>query len=505
MLTIKNLTLTGTDDYSKIVGEVLRSLNVTTGAPADFDALEIFNEVRGQRITTRLKVTIADEKIFLRKSSLARPDERLGSEINRLVKKNLYTLFVNGFGLDAVPYGILHGVRPTKILQRWIDGGFGVTRCGVIDRDKIYRRVVTDFLTARDKAALLTEVAVRQLPIIRSDEKTVSVYVGIPFCKTRCLYCSFPSFVLPAEKKVAEFMQTLSRDIDAAADAINRYGLKVQTIYVGGGTPSALPEKFFAEMLAKVHDKFNGASVEEFTVECGRPDTIDAAKISALKNFGVTRVSVNPQTMNQRTLDRIGRKHSVDDVVRAFNELRAVGDWSINMDLIVGLPGEKFSDFQTTLEKILTLRPDDVTIHSLAIKRGSKLQMRLADEINRPEDFDLPDDAEVRKMSEHAAKVLRGENFLPYYLYRQGYMRGQIENVGWCQRGATGIYNVQIMGERQTIIGVGSAASTKVPDRASKKILTAFNAKDLTTYLRDIDRYIARREKILAQVYEGGI
>jgi len=502
-ITVKNLSVTGGD--SKVVADVLRSLNVTVSDAADFDALEIFNDIIGTRITTRLKVTVAGEEIFLRKSSLARPDERLGAEVNRLVKKNLYTLLVEGFGLDAVPYGILHGVRPTKIIQRWIDGGFGVTRCGVIDRDKIYRRVVTDFLTDRDKAALLTEVAVRQLPIIRlSDEKTVSVYVGIPFCKTRCLYCSFPSFVLPAEAKVAEFMQTLSRDIDAAADAIKRYGLKVQTIYVGGGTPSALPEKFFAEMLQKVHDSFNGAAVEEFTVECGRPDTISAEKISAMKNFHVTRVSVNPQTMNQQTLDRIGRKHSVDDVIRAFGELRAAGGWSINMDLIIGLPGERLADFSATLEKILTLEPDDVTVHSLAIKRGSKLQTRLSDELNRLEDFDLPDDAEVRKMSEHAEKILRGKNFLPYYLYRQGYMRGQIENVGWCKRGAEGIYNVQIMSERQTIIGVGSAASTKIPDRVSKKILTAFNAKDLTTYLRDIEKYIGRREKILAQIYGGG-
>ena len=509
-ITIKNLILRGGDDYSKVVGDVLRSLNVTiadnANGSADFDGLEIFNEVIGRRITTRLKVTVNDENFFLRKSSLARPDERFGAEVNRLIKKNLYVLFVDGFGLDAVPYGILHGVRPTKIIQRWISNGFGVTRHGVIDRDKITRRICSDFLTDRGKAELLTEISVRQLPIIRSsDEKTVSVYVGIPFCRTRCLYCSFPSFVLPSESKVAEFMRTLTRDIESAAAAISRYGLKVQTIYVGGGTPSALPEKFFAEMLQKVHDNFNGADVDEFTVECGRPDTITAEKISAMKNFHVTRVSVNPQTMNQRTLDFIGRQHTVDEVIAAFDELRSSGDWRINMDLIVGLPGERFADFKTTLEKILMLNPDDVTIHSLAIKRGSKLQTRLSDEINRIEDFDLPDDDEVREMADYASKILRGKKFLPYYMYRQGYMRGQIENVGWCRDGAAGIYNVQIMGERQTIIGVGSAASTKVPDVAAKKILTSFNAKDLPTYLRDIDRYIERREKILAQIYGGGI
>lgn len=501
-LKIKNLTLLGKNDFSKVVGDVLRSLNVTTSDDAEIDGLEIFNEIVGKRVITRLKVTLCGENFFFRKSLLVRSDERFGAEVNRLVKKNLYLLMIDGLGLDAVPYGILHGVRPTKIIQRWLGEGFGVTRHGVIDRDKISRRICADFLTAHEKANLLTEVAVSQLPIINSsDARTVGVYVGIPFCKTRCLYCSFPSNILLGEEKISEFMKALTRDIEAAADAINRYGLKVQTIYIGGGTPTALPEKFFAELLETVTENFHGAEVEEFTVECGRPDTITAAQIVALKKFPVTRVSVNPQTMHQRTLDIIGRKHSVEDVTRAFRELRTAGDWLINMDLIAGLPGEKLPDFKETLRQVLELQPDDVTIHALAIKRGSKMQMRLADELNTREDFNLPNDAEVQQMSEYASKVLRGEKYSPYYLYRQGYMSGQIENVGWCRRGAEGIYNVQIMGERQTILGVGAAASTKVPDFAAKKILTAFNAKDLTTYLRELEKYIARREKILSQVY----
>ena len=505
-LKTKTLTLTGKNDFAKVIGDVLRVLNVTTSDSAEIDALEIFNEIIGKRVITRLKISAGGGDAVLRKSSTVRDDERFGAEVNRLVKKNLYTLLVENFGLDAVPYGILHGVRPTKIIQRWIGEGFGVTSQGVIDRDKISRRVRADFLVARDKAELLTEVAVSQLPIINSsDARTVGVYVGIPFCKTRCLYCSFPSHVLPSEEKISEFMTALTRDIKATADAINRYGLKVQTIYIGGGTPTALPEKFFAEMLATVHENFHGASVEEFTVECGRPDTITAEKISALKKFSVTRVSVNPQTMHQRTLDIIGRKHSVADVVRAFDDLRGAGDWLINMDLIIGLPGENLADFKATLEKILALAPDDVTIHSLAIKRGSRLQMRLADELDTREDYNLPSDAEVQRMSEYAAEILRGQKYFPYYLYRQGYMSGQTENVGWCRRGAEGLYNVQIMGERQTILGVGAAASTKVPDPVSKKILTAFNAKDLATYLRELERYVARREKILAQVYGGGL
>ena len=502
-VTVKVLRLLG--GFEKIIGEVLRSLNVIQARAdevADFDALEIFNEVFGDKVLTQIKIVTDGRAKFFRTISVARRDERLGAEINRLVKKNLYVLLVDNFGLDTVPYGVLHGVRPTKIIQRWLDSGFGVTSHGVIDRDKISRRLCTDFLTDLDKATLLTEVATRQLPLLNRDAKIIGVYVGIPFCRTRCLYCSFPSFVLPADDKVAAFMKVLIRDIEAAADAIKRYGLKVQTIYIGGGTPTALPEKFFNEMLAKVFENFHTNDVEEFTVECGRPDTITAEKISALKKFRVTRVSVNPQTMQQRTLNLIGRAHTVEDVTRAFNELRNSGDWTINTDLILGLPGETFADFADSLSKVLALKPDDITLHALAIKRGSTIQKLLSDEISTLEDFRLPVDAEVQKMSTFADKVLRTKNYLPYYLYRQSSMSGQIENVGWCRKGGAGLYNVQIIGERQTILGIGSAASTKVPDRKEIFLHTAFNAKDLTTYMRDLDRYIAGREAALAAVYQ---
>ena len=190
---------------------------------------------------------------------------------------------------------------------------------------------------------------------------------------------------------------------------------------------------------------------------------------------------------------------SVDDVTRAFGDLRAAGDRLINTDLIAGLPGETLADFKDSLRKVLALKPDDVTIHALALKRGSTMQQLLVDELKTPEDFRLPADAEVQKMADFANKILRGEGFVPYYLYRQSNMGGQIENVGWCRKGGESVYNVQIMGERQTILGVGVAASTKVPDRTH--LHTAFNAKDLTTYMRELDRYIAKREAALAAVY----
>ena len=503
-MKIKSLTLNSNEQViTKIIGEVLRAFRVEiVEGDADFDELQIINHIDGDRVITWVVTKNFDgEKVF-KSSDFIRKTEKRSGEIHRIIKKNLYRVLTENLKLHGVPYGIMHGVRPTKIIHRWLHDKFAVTSQGVIDCDKISRRLRADYLTSYEKSLLLTEVAVRQIPVLSSgDDKTVAVYVGIPFCVTRCLYCSFPSNILPNENKIAEFMEVLTRDIDAAVDEIKRYGFKVQSIYIGGGTPTSLPINFFTEMLEKVHGAFNNGYVEEFTVECGRADTIDDEKISAMKNFGVNRVCVNPQTMQQKTLDIIGRKHTPAQVVTAYEKLRQASDWLINMDLILGLPEENFDDVIDSLIKILALNPDDITLHALALKRGSKLQTQLADDNLRLNDLKLPPDDEVRKMAAVAEKILRSEKYLPYYLYRQGYISGQIENIGYCKDGAASIYNVQIMGERQTILGVGAAASTKVPDNKAMRLQTSFNAKDLTTYLRDIDKYIGNRSKILAAVY----
>ncbi len=501
-MKIKNFKINSDDQVIvKITGEVLRAFHfeiVRAEDFADFDKFEIFNEVNGEKVSTRLVIERNGVERSFRVSDKINPKERFGAEVHRLVKKNLYRIITEDLKFAGVPYGIMHGVRPTKIIHRWLNSGFGVTSHGIIDREKIAGRLRADYLTNYEKAHLLTEVAIRQMPILNSaDEKTIGIYIGIPFCVTRCLYCSFPSNVLPADEKVAEFMEVLTRDLNAAAAEVRRYDFKIQSIYIGGGTPTALPEKFFVELLEKVTEAFCGDGVEEFTVECGRPDTIDDAKISAMKKFHVTRVSVNPQTMHQETLDKIGRQHSTEEVIAAFKNLRAASDWKINMDLILGLPGENLEDFRDSLKKILALAPDDVTLHALALKRGSRLQTLIADENKKLEDFDLPSDEEVRRMADAAEKILRAKNYFPYYLYRQGYISGQIENIGWCRRGAEGIYNVQIMGEQQIILGIGPAASTKVPDKNARRLQSAFNAKDLTTYLRDVDKYIKNRSNVL--------
>ena len=338
----------------------------------------------------------------------------------------------------------------------------------------------------------------RQLPFLaQGDARTVSIYVGIPFCLSRCLYCSFPSNLLPSEKKLRAFMDVLARDLDAAAEDVRALGLTVQSIYIGGGTPTSLPNDFFAEMLKMVYNAFYGAHIAEFTVEAGRPDSMSAEKIAAMKEHAVTRVSVNPQSMQEATLERIGRHHSPADIVRMVHEIRAAMNVHINMDVILGLPGETAEDVERTMAAVTALAPDDITLHALALKRGSNLRLKM-----ETEHVELPSDAETRRMSEVAVRAVEEGGYRPYYLYRQGYMSGDLENVGYARAGAESIYNIQIMEEHQTIIGIGGAATTKVLGIRSGRMRSVFNAKDLVTYLRDIDIYIEKRRALLRAEYE---
>ena len=310
----------------------------------------------------------------------------------------------------------------------------------------------------------MTAMAFRQKPFLQtSDERTISVYVGIPFCRSRCLYCSFPAYILPNDEQLSAFFTAWDKDLAAAKREIERHRLKVQSIYIGGGTPTSLSNADFERMLSLVQGAFYGEHTGEFTVEAGRPDTMTPEKALSMKKHRVSRVS-------------------------------ETGDFSINMDVILGLPGETCSDVADTMAKVLALAPDDVTLHSLALKRGSKLKMHL-------EEYELPNDAEVQAMFRTAMDQVQDEGFLPYYLYRQGYMSGQMENVGCARPGAESMYNMQIMDEHQTILGIGCAATSKIMNFRTKRLKASFNAKDFHTYVRDIDDYIAKRSALLAEAY----
>ena len=497
-MRIRSLTINSKAEVVvKIIREVLTLFKIEivgASGEADYAQLSIVNRQEEHKppfVTTEVYLFSTDgthERYTY--TAAGKSDELERAAIHRVIKRNFYQFTHERFQMPHAPWGILHGVRPTKIVHRWLRGG--------MSSEEIIARLQEDYYCSLVKAQLITDVAVRQLPFLRqTTPRTVSIYIGIPFCLSRCLYCSFPSHLLPGTEQLHFFMQVFTEDLRAAAEDLARFDLSVQSIYIGGGTPTSLPNEIFAEMLEMVYNAFYSSTVVEFTVEAGRPDSMTPEKIAWMKRCAVTRVSVNPQSMQERTLRRIGRNHTAEDIVRMVQDLRKVHDFHINMDVILGLPGETVCDVTATMEAVTALLPDDITLHALAIKRGSHLRHMMDSE-----HVELPSDEETARMSEEAGAAVVRAGYHPYYLYRQGYMSGDLENVGYAHTGTESIYNIQIMEENQTIIGIGGAATTKVIGVHGGRMHAAFHAKDLRTYLRDIHIYIEKRRALLRAAYE---
>lgn len=493
-MIIKNFYLNSTQEIIiKIVKEILVLFKIEIDEQAniyDYDELRIENtidDIINQGIQTNLTLRKDDKLWTYHRISKLRQNENIKAGTNRLIKLNLYHIFCEDLMNKTAPWGILHGVRPTKIVHRLMEQG--------LHRQDLIKRLKDDYEVQPDKAKLITDIAYLQLPFLAkaNDSKLISIYVGIPFCPSRCLYCSFPSSILPSTEVIRKYLQTLNYEITKIKALIEQYDFKVQSIYIGGGTPTSLNENDFDDLLSLVAKSFKGDYVEEFTVEAGRPDSLSLEKAKSIVKYGADRVSVNPQTMQDRTLKLIGRKHTSADILRAFKQVRQVGIKHINTDLIIGLPGENANDAQDTINKVINLAPDDITLHALALKKGSELKLI-------KDDIILPDDETVQSMSKIMTKAIDEYGLIPYYIYRQGYMSGQLENVGYSKPSQEGIYNIQIMGERQTILGVGGAATSKIV-APGKRLQTSFNAKDLHTYLNSIDKYINRREMLLQETY----
>ena len=493
-----NIRKFSVDSDEQVVVKVLREvLDLYRIAIADecasFDEIAVRNETtEGNPLHVRTEAVFVAADGTVRRRSMgnsARFGENPRSERHRLIKWNFYELLREELSLPEAPWGILYGVRPSKIVHRWLDGG--------ASRTEVIARLRAEYGVGEDKAALLVDSSLYQRPFLqRSDSKTVSIYAGVPFCPSRCLYCSFPAFVLPGEKMLRRFTEVFFRDLAAVREAVARYGFHVQNIYVGGGTPTSLPDEVFDEVLRSLSDAFVSDSLVEFCVEAGRPDSMTPAKLESMVRCGVNRVSANPQTMQARTLRRIGRRHEPEDIIRMVRDLRGAGIPCVNMDVIVGLPGEDARDVEDTMEKIADLAPDDVTLHALALKKGSRLKENLAE-------TELPDDETAREMFAAAMDATKRMGLTPYYLYRQGYQSGQLENVGCCRPGAESMYNIQIMGERQTILGIGGAATSKIVSPTQKYLKTSFHPKEITVYLDKIDDYIEKRNRLLHEVYGG--
>lgn len=382
----------------------------------------------------------------------------------------------------TLPWGNLTGIRPTKIAMTMMEQGKG--------REEINAYLRETHLVSEEKTKLAIEIAERERKILSAlhYENGYSLYVGIPFCPTTCLYCSFTSYPIGAwKKRVGAYLEALGREITETARMMQ--GKILDTVYIGGGTPTSLSAEQLEWLLRKLKGAFDFGAVQEFTVEAGRADSITEDKLRVLCENGVTRISVNPQTMKQETLDLIGRRHTVEQVEEAFHLARRVGFTNINMDIILGLPGETAADVAHTIKAIQALSPDELTVHSLAVKRASKLGRWI--EENGATAYN-----NTEEIMEIAACGAADMDMKPYYLYRQKNMSGNFENVGYAKEGKYGIYNILINEEKQTILALGAGAITKgvFPD---DRIERCENVKDVSQYIERIDEMIERKRRLL--------
>lgn len=389
--------------------------------------------------------------------------------LKRYAKLSLYKALSNHYGVQ-LPWGALTGIRPTKLAYKEIEdnGGF----------EDFFLNTMK---VSEQKTKLISDILKAQKGIYQIDDQNTDFFVFVPFCPSRCKYCSFISAdIKGAEKYVDQYVDTLVREIKESAPLIR----KLRSIYIGGGTPVALTDLQLEKILKEISAFNTGV---EFTVEAGRPDRITKSNLKLMKDYGVTRLCVNPQTFNDKTLIKLGRNHTAKDIFEKYQ--LAKNDFIINMDLIAGLTGESFEDFKYSLDSALSLDPDNITVHTLCIKRGSYL----AEETSRL------DQGDVQKMVDYARQTLIGKGYEPYYLYRQKYMAGNLENVGYAKKGKACIYNVDVMEEISNNVACGANAVSKVVFNGGERIERSASPKDVKTYLDKIDSILDAKYKLFGK------
>lgn len=398
-------------------------------------------------------------------------------EIKRCIKISLY------YALEKIkkiymPWGIITGIRPTKrIIDMWEQG---------YSDANIKKELKEKYLVSDEKIDITMKVAHAEEKILKNkdtDKEKISLYIGIPFCPTICLYCSFTSYTISQYKeKIDLYLNALEKEFKFILPYLKKYN--IESIYVGGGTPTSLDGKQLEKLLFNINKYFEIPL--EFTFEAGRPDTVTREKLSILKKYNVNRISINPQTMNDKTLEIIGRKHTKDDFINAFFMAREEGHEHINTDIILGLPSEDLKDVENTLKGISELKPESMTVHTLAVKRASRLKETL-------DKYKMADAKKIDDMIKLSMEYANNMSMFPYYLYRQKNMIGNFENVGYCTKGNECIYNIQIMEEKQTIIAFGAGGSTKLYYPESNRVERIFNVKNADEYINRIDEMIQRK------------
>ncbi len=420
---------------------------------------------------------------------LARADNRALTDAltterieQRLVKNAVYRAALAA-GHEKPAWGALTGVRPGKLLTPLLKSEASESRA--------LRRFIEAYDVSPRRAALCLDAARCTVTAESSlAEKDVCLYLGIPFCPTRCAYCSFVSQSVEKSMKLIEpFLDALEKEIEATGEQVRRLGLRPVALYFGGGTPTTLSPEQLDRVCRKLETSFDLSALREFTVEAGRPDTITTEKLRTLRAHGVDRVSVNPQTMSDDVLEAIGRRHTAADILTALDRVRTVGGFAVNMDLIAGLPGDDWEGFRSTLSQVLALAPENITVHTLSLKKGSRILT---------EGAEIPGAAEVGHMLDFAEKTLRAAGYGPYYLYRQKFMSGGFENVGWTREGYVNLYNICIMEELCSILSMGGGGSTKLIRHDGGRNLRFIAPKYPLEYINGIRGICAEKEKISA-------
>ena len=397
------------------------------------------------------------------------------------IKRSMYNVLMKKFN-SYVPWGILTGIRPVKIVHTLLDKNLS-------DED-IREDLKTNYLISDEKIDLALNIAKRERKFIYPiDKNKISLYVSIPFCPTRCYYCSFPANPLKQFGHLKkDYIDKLIIEIKGLSKLLKETNKEIETLYIGGGTPTTLDAEEMDILIKALFKELDLSKIKEFTVEAGRPDTINREILECLKKNNVTRISINPQTMNQSTLDKIGRGHSVEEIIEAFNLAREIGFDNINMDLILGLEGENIEMVRNTLEEIKKLSPESLTVHTLAIKRASKLKEKM-------DEYVLTQYEEMVKMIDLSMEYAKEMNLNPYYMYRQKQMLGNLENIGYAKKGYECIYNMQIMEEKQSNYALGAGSISKFVYVDEDRIERVENVKNVEQYIDRVEEMIDRKKE----------
>lgn len=401
----------------------------------------------------------------------------------------LYLRFLKEKFGEHQPWGLLNGMRPNKLIH-------SLKKRGATD-DEIANELQNTYVVHNEKMDLLLNVTNHQLkfiPNLHQLEKEVSIYIGIPFCPTRCAYCTFAAYAYAPHKKwVAPFQEALLAEIKLIGEYLTAKKIKVTSVYLGGGTPTMLDIDELKSVMSAIYEYIASPADDcEITVEAGRPDTLTREKLELLKSFCIDRISINPQSFNQATLDKIGRHHSVADVIDKFKMAKDVGIKNVNMDLIVGLPGEGKEELAISLAQVKDLQPESLTVHMLAFKRKSEIS-------NERGLYTVAKKEVLKDMAQMTYEFAQQEGYLPYYLYRQKNIAGNMENIGYSKAGYENVYNIVMMEEAQNVLGLGVGASSKFLIGES-----VHNPKDLRTYIENYESYAQKKLELLELSIEIG-